>query len=495
MAATGSTTASLLVTSKEKPAVRPFATCDVNGSREQSHRSIALADFAPWTTPDRTGYLQQAQEFSRDTMPECWSAFIPESAGDRVLLLPMDWGIRSGFLILTTNGSTDIARVLVEEIGRVTTNPVAHWVTRRSLQRVQNNRLATLLKHSADVVVVLNETFNLTYASPMAVAAMGIKPKVGGGFVLTHSVLSTAEVAAFTEGVQPGQSRVSEIPLTSIAGDSRIYRLTMTNLLNDPEVHGWLVNAQDVTDRVSSERESIVNAKRRSAIAEATTLLSNSTLETIVQDLAKPLNSLCILTNSLKGGIWLSEPGENAKSIIELIPNSTLPLGANIPDLKREDLHRLISSNMDLVGPGDPSYKSLLSLINVPGAPIITCGMFLPIRINAHLRGVAVLTRFNNEPYEQTDIDTARSIGTTISGALSRCEAISQLAIQARTDALTGLANRRALDATMEAIAIEVSRLPRVLRHYFVMWMISNSSTTLSGMMQATTFFPILPTD
>jgi diguanylate cyclase (GGDEF)-like protein len=451
LAATGSSTVALLVTSNAKPVVRLLATQDRHGDQQQLRRPIPLEDFAPRTFSN-ADVPHEALEVTRDKIPQSWHAFVPEHAGEKVLLLPLDWGIRSGFMVLTTNGSTEIARVIADEIGRVTTNPVAHWVTRRSLQRAQNLRLATLLKHSADLVIVLNEAFHLTYASPMAVAAMGIKPKVGGGFVLTHPVLSAQEISAFTDGVAPGESHVSEMPLVSITGESRVYRLTLTNLLHDPEVHGWLVNAQDVTDRVSSERESLANAKRRSAIAEATTLLSNSTPETIVQDLAKPLNSLRILTNSPKGGVWLSEPGKSAKSIIELVPNSSLALGTSVPDLKTEDLHLLISAEMDLVGPGDPSYKCLLSLINVPGAQAIAYGMFIPIRINGVLRGLAVLIRFNDEPFEPTDLDTARSIGATISGALSRCEAISQLAIQARTDALTGLANRRALDATMEAI-------------------------------------------
>jgi diguanylate cyclase (GGDEF)-like protein len=452
LAATGSTTVSLLVSSRVRPIVRPFATHDRNGKRDQSRVPISLEEFAPWPVASHLDHPHEVRALSRDTMPESWRAFVPDTAGDKLLLLPMDWGLRSGFAVLTTHGSTDVARAVAEEIARVTTNPVAHWVTRRSLQRAQNNRLATLLKHSRDLVIVLNENFQLTYASPVAVAAMGIKPKAGGGLVLTHPVLNNAEIAAFTSGVDPGESNVSEIPVVSITGEARIYRLTMTNLLHDPEVHGWLVNAHDVTDRVSSERESLANAQRRSAIAEATTLLSNSTPETIVQDLTKPLNSLRILTNSPKGGVWLSEPGEDAKSVIELVPNTTLPLGIKVPDLKTTDLHRLISADMELVSPGDSNYSSLLALINVPGAPDIAFAMFLPIRINRRLRGLAVLIRFNDEPFEQTDLDTARSIGATISGALSRCEAISQLAIQARTDALTGLANRRALDATMDAI-------------------------------------------
>jgi diguanylate cyclase (GGDEF)-like protein/PAS domain S-box-containing protein len=452
LAATGMASVTLLVSSKAKPVVRPFATQDGNGPREQVRQTIALEEFAPWANPDSRGNVREALEFTLDKMPESWRAFIPQDSGLRVLLLPMDWGVRSGFAVFTTHGSTDIARVLAAEITRVTTNPVAHWVTRRSLQRAQNNRLATLLKHSADLVVVLNDTFNLTYASPVAVEAMGIKPKVGGGFVLTHPVLSAAEIAAFTNGVEPGQSHVAELPLTGITGEERFYRLTMTNLLHDPEVHGWLVNAQDVTDRVSSERESVANDIRRSAIAEATKLLSASTPETIVQDLEGPLNSLRTLTNSPKVVVWLSESNGDPKSIIELVPENTLPLGPNVPDLRKGDLKLLISADMELVGPSDAGYQSLLSLINVPGAPTITFGLCLPIRINSRLRGVAVLMRFNNEPYEQSDLDTARSIGATISGALSRCEAISQLAIQARTDALTGLANRRALDATIEAI-------------------------------------------
>jgi diguanylate cyclase (GGDEF)-like protein len=451
LAATGASTVALLVASNAKPVVRLFAALDRSGVQQQSREPITLEDFAPWIASEPNALLE-TQELSRSAIPEPWRAFVPESSGEQVLLLPMDWGVRSGFMVLTTDGSTDVARGVTAEIARVTTNPVAHWVTRRSLQRAQNHRLATLLKHSADLVIVLNEAFHLTYASPVAVAAMGIKPKVGGGFILTHPVLSAEEVGAFTNGVAPGESHVSEMPLVSITGETRVYRLTLTNLLHDPEVHGWLVNAQDVTDRVSSQRESLANAKRRSAIAEATTLLSNSTPETIVQDLAKPLNSLRILTNSPKGGVWLSEPGQDAKSVIELVPNSTLPFGIKVPDLKTVDLHRLISHDMDLVGPGDRSYECLLDLINVPGAPKIAFGLFLPIRINGLLRGLAVLIRFDDEPFERTDLETARSIGATISGALSRCEAISQLAIQARTDALTGLANRRALDSTMEAI-------------------------------------------
>lgn len=453
LAATGSNTISVVVSSSSEPKVRVLAVHDRRGPRKLEGRSISAEHFAPWIDAQEMDQSTEAIELTRETMPESWKTFLPENSGDRFVLLPMNWGIRTGFILLTTDCSTDLARVIAKEIGRITTNPVAHWVTRRSLQRAQNNRLGTLLKHSIDLVIVLNQAFQLTYASPMAMVAMGIKPKAEGGYVLTHPVLGGAQMAMLTDGVAAGDSRISEFPIVTIVGETRVYRLTITNLLHDPDVHGWLVNAHDVTDRVSSERESLVNAKRRSAVAEATALLSNSTPDSIVKDLAKPLNSLRVLTNSPKGGVWLSMPGEaNAKSIIELVPHGNPLFGTSIPDLCLVELSRLFAPETQIVAPGNASYQGLLDLINVPGAPAIAYGMFLPIRMNGDLRGLSVLIRFDDQPFEQTDLDTARSIGTTISGALSRCEAISQLAIQARTDALTGLANRRALDTTMDAI-------------------------------------------
>ena len=451
LAATGSSTITLLVASKSRPKVRVLAVQDQQGPRRLvSPQAVDAKYFAPFNDQGEMDD-PHPHEFSRAEIPESWRFFVPEGAGDRFLVLPMNWGVRTGYILLTTNFATDLVRGLSKEIGRLTTNPVAHWVTRRSLKRAQNIRLATLLKHSVDLVIVLNESFHLTYASPIAAAAMGINPKVGGGLDVTHPVMTQEQVASFTAGVKPGESRVLELPLESITGEQRVYKLTMTNLLHDPEVQGWLVNAHDVTDRVSSERESLANAKRRSAIAEATALLSNSTSETIIKDLARPLDSLRILTNSPKGGVWLAMPGEDAKSVIELAPLGTV-FGPKVPDLKMAELHRLITSEMDLIGPEDSNYACLLSLVNVPGAQAISFGMFLPIRINGRLRGLALLVRFTDQPFDKTDLDTARSIGSTISGALSRCEAISQLAIQARTDALTGLANRRALDAIMDSI-------------------------------------------
>ncbi len=120
-------------------------------------------------------------------------------------------------------------------------------------------RFRTLIERSTDMIVLINSDGVVQYHSPSVSSVLGYHSQEMIGrnefdFIHPDDVhVLRSNIAAITE--QPGG--VITITLRRRHHDGKWHYLesTVTNLLHDPNLHGFIINSNDITERVMSENE------------------------------------------------------------------------------------------------------------------------------------------------------------------------------------------------------------------------------------------------
>src|SRR5262249_31836582 len=120
----------------------------------------------------------------------------------------------------------------------------------------------SVVAHASDLLAVLDEDGVVKYASPASEAMLGYTPEELAGHPLGQ--LSDVDLASLSDALenQPGVPIYIEGGIRHRDGSMRAFEGTVTNLVDDPVVRGFVVNARDVTDRREAEA-----ARRRSETA------------------------------------------------------------------------------------------------------------------------------------------------------------------------------------------------------------------------------------
>ena len=120
----------------------------------------------------------------------------------------------------------------------------------------------SVVAHAPDLLAVLDRAGVVKYVSPSAEPLLGYAPdELAGQTLAAFSDLDVAPIAQAL-GEQPGVPIFIEGGLRHRDGTMRSFEGNVTNLLADPVVQGFVVNARDVTDRREAE-----TARRRSEMA------------------------------------------------------------------------------------------------------------------------------------------------------------------------------------------------------------------------------------
>ena len=121
-------------------------------------------------------------------------------------------------------------------------------------------RLRALVHHGCDIVLVLDRSGRtLTWASPSAERLLG----TGADTLVERplaQLLHPGDVGRLDRLLQAARDRPNlvgqlNLRLRHAGGDWRDFETAVSNLLDQPEVGGWVFNARDVTDRRALERE------------------------------------------------------------------------------------------------------------------------------------------------------------------------------------------------------------------------------------------------
>ena len=116
-------------------------------------------------------------------------------------------------------------------------------------------RLLALVQNSADLVAVLEPDSTATFVSPASVAVLGRTPEE-----LTGHAWRPADPRRRTDVHRDAR----RLPRGRPAGDAArghadgrelVLEGTLTNLMAEPAVHGWVLTVRDVTDRQALQQE------------------------------------------------------------------------------------------------------------------------------------------------------------------------------------------------------------------------------------------------
>jgi diguanylate cyclase (GGDEF)-like protein/PAS domain S-box-containing protein len=140
-------------------------------------------------------------------------------------------------------------------LGIVFTIKLLEWVfvARERTER----RFKALVQHAADMIVVADANGRLTYVSPSFEEQLGYDPSealsaLGGDLVHPDDLkrVTDAMEAAQDNTVDPLSL---ELRVRAVDQTWRFFDVTITNLLDDPDVAGIVSNLHDITDRKATE--------------------------------------------------------------------------------------------------------------------------------------------------------------------------------------------------------------------------------------------------
>ena len=138
----------------------------------------------------------------------------------------------------------------------------------RSL-REREEYFKSLIEQAMDIIAVLDAEGAIRYASPSVFPLLGYVPEelVGRRMLdLVHADDAGTTLRVFAEGVATGKGgRLLELRFRHKDGSYRILEAIGRYLLEDPVVRGIVINARDVTERRSIERQ-LLQAQKMEAV-------------------------------------------------------------------------------------------------------------------------------------------------------------------------------------------------------------------------------------
>ncbi len=158
--------------------------------------------------------------------------------------------------------------------GVVRTTMIVRDITERKQAeealRQSEERFRLLTENASDIVVVLDPGGRIQYASPSVKPIGGYAPEdlIGRSVLeLTHpDDLQLVVDALRTAAAHPRERITLEVRIRHISGEWLYLDIIGANLLEEPAVRGFLVNARDITDRKRAE-EALKESEERFRLA------------------------------------------------------------------------------------------------------------------------------------------------------------------------------------------------------------------------------------
>ena len=127
--------------------------------------------------------------------------------------------------------------------------------TEINVKQRSEERFASLVDNSSDIVAVLGPTGALTYVSPVAIRLLGYPSNYGSGLDVMDLVHPEDREAAreLLEDVRFGTREATELRLRHLAGTYHWFEVVGVDLQSDPNIGGIVLNAREIGDRKAAE--------------------------------------------------------------------------------------------------------------------------------------------------------------------------------------------------------------------------------------------------
>lgn len=148
--------------------------------------------------------------------------------------------------------------------------------------RRREHHFRALVENAFDVVLVTDENAIIQYASPAA-KKIGLSPDALIGMNSLHLLTGAQREKIVTDGIGadgPAIMRTYELPVPRDGNRTTWIEATLTNLVNDENVRGYVINLRDITERKRTETE------QRSQFRVLQALATGSALDEVMSLLA-----------------------------------------------------------------------------------------------------------------------------------------------------------------------------------------------------------------
>jgi diguanylate cyclase (GGDEF)-like protein len=184
-----------------------------------------------------------------------------------------------GFLIW--NGAAVIVLIVTRQILALLEN-IAFWRDLEAKITTRERRFRALVQNSSDVIAVFDELGGAEYVSP-------------SGEAIEEDDMPVLADAARDLAGNSGASRSTELRVRHRDGGHRDMEARVTNLVDDPAVAGYVVNARDITERKSLERQLTHRAFHDPLTELANRALFGDRLEQALRRRDRPHSSLAVI--------------------------------------------------------------------------------------------------------------------------------------------------------------------------------------------------------
>ncbi len=280
-------------------------------------------------------------------------------------------------------------------------------LTENLLRRRSERRFRALVENSSDIVLVVNDERQITFASPAAHRLLGLPEKTLLGshparWVHPDDWPTLANMLDGGTDLQRTEAGEIEVRIRHVDGSHRWFEIRTKDLRHDTEIEGLVVTAREITDRKATEQQLATNEARFRALVQ-----SSSDVVAVVDDTGRYAYISPAITEMLG---FTPEELEGTPAVAMLAPDDFQRFRSSYPELSSAQLPQR-----------DLHVRRIETQVSHRSGEIRTLDI--------------AVTDMRHEPAVGGIVLNARDI--TVRKALER-----DLRYQALHDTLTGLANR-----------------------------------------------------
>jgi diguanylate cyclase (GGDEF)-like protein/PAS domain S-box-containing protein len=308
--------------------------------------------------------------------------------------------------------------------------------------RQQSAHFRSLVTSSTDLVLVLSEN-GCRYASGSVGRLVGRPPNdlLGQGYL---DFVHPDDAGPLAGAQEEGTTQSFGFRMQNASGEWRHLDAHLTDLRGDRHVRGVVVNARDVTDRVKLERELTLQAQRDTFGAQLVEAFEMADEEHAAYDVVR--RGMQEISPEVPMELLLSD---SSRAHLEQVAVNPV---AGAPSCPVESPFSCVA-----VRRGNPVvFESSTALNACPklrdrpgGACSAVC---VPISFMGRSLGVLHATGVDGSPPDEEETERLATLAAQAGARIGTVRAFARTQLQASTDGLTGLINRRTLETQLRTM-------------------------------------------
>jgi diguanylate cyclase (GGDEF)-like protein/PAS domain S-box-containing protein len=357
---------------------------------------------------------------------------------------------------LTANVSLDAARTfaasddqrisnLIEVLigvggGGLVVSLLLAWALIAATRR-QTEHYRSLVRSSTDLVLVMADGCRYVSTSVTKVLGRPEAELLGEGYV---RFLHEDDRALMEAAERDGQPAQILLRMRNSEGEWRHLDAHVSDLRRDRHVQGVVLNARDITDRVLLEQELTQQARRDTFAAQLIEALEMADEESATFDVVE--RAMVEISPVSPMELLLSD---SSRAHLEQVARS---LTAGTPGCPVQSPFACVAVRRGnpVVFETSESLNACPKLRDRPGGPC--SAVCVPVSFMGRSLGVLHTTGPVGEPLADTQVEQLTTLAAQAGARIGTVRAFQRTQLQASTDGLTGLVNRRTLEVQLRSL-------------------------------------------